>query len=264
MEHGNDSDAGDAVAISVASSDVSINVAATVASITIGSSSATLNIENDGSPVDVTGSFTNSGTFGLHDDTALATISGGFANSGTLNVDNNYSPSFGVAEGGSSLTITGHARQQRDGADRRHLCCRRASRRGDDGDAGRADQCERRELQVVWLGELRGDAGVQRRAAWFTSNAGDFEMTYGGPLTLSSAFANTGTFGIHDNTSVTVQGGFTNAASSSLNVDNNYSPSFGVAEGGSSLTIMARSPTAARCRSATFMLSASISTRRRR
>ena len=48
--------------------------------------------------------------------------------------------------------------------------------------------------------------------AGFTSNAGSFELTYASPLTLSAAFTNGGTFGIHESTALTVDGGLPTAA----------------------------------------------------
>ena len=56
----------------------------------------------------------------------------------------------------------------------------------------------------------------------FTSNGGDFELTYAAPLSLSSAFTNSGTFGVHDNTALTIGGGFAN--SGTLGVDNAIPP----------------------------------------
>ena len=54
-------------------------------------------------------------------------------------------------------------------------------------------------------------------------------------LALGSSFTNTGTFGIHDNTTLTVAGGFSNSAT--LDVDSNDNASYGTGEGGSGLTV---------------------------
>ena len=61
-------------------------------------------------------------------------------------------------------------------------------------------------------------------------------MNYAAPLTLNASFNNSGNFGIANNSSVTVNGNFTNSAA--LNVDSYYDPYYPyTTQGGSSLTI---------------------------
>ena len=196
------------------------------------------------SPLTLTASFSNGGTFGIHNNTSV-TVDGGFTNSGTLDVDNAYVASGGAltySEGGSSLTISGT------------LANTGAVQIGDRVPYNQYVLYGLTAATTVTLGGLTNAAGdsflldgSSKYAATlaftgsgigFTSNAGDFELTYASPLTLTASFSNGGTFAIHNNTSVTVDGGFTN--SGTLDVDNAYVASGGAltySEGGSSLTI---------------------------
>ena len=51
-------------------------------------------------------------------------------------------------------------------------------------------------------------------ASAFTSNAGTFELDYATPLTLNSAFTNSGYMTIYRDSSLTISGNFTNSGNS--------------------------------------------------
>ena len=151
--------------------------------------------------------FNNTGTFGIHNNTSV-TIDGGFTNSGTLGVDSAYlthDNNISYSEGGSSLTIKGT------------LANTGSVQIGDEyitifGTA----QYGLNAATTVTLGGLTNSASTDTfvldgsssfaatlsfTGSGFTSNGGNFELTYAAPLTLaeSSPFNNTGTFGIHNN-----------------------------------------------------------------
>ena len=176
-------------------------------------------------PLSLGGSFTNSGTFGVHDNTAV-TIGGGFANSGTLGVDNAVAAFAGAityAEGGSSLTIGGTLDNTKavqvgsvvvfsDGNRTYGLTAPTTLTLGGlTNPAGASFVLEGSPAHQATLAFSAGGSG-------FTSNAGDFELTYAAPLSLGGSFTNSGTFGVHDNTALTISGGFAN--SGTLGVDN--------------------------------------------
>ncbi|HME19883.1 MAG TPA: hypothetical protein VKI44_00700, partial [Acetobacteraceae bacterium] len=149
------------------------------------------------------------------------TVHGGFSNNGTLYVD-----AFS-GEGGSSLTVDGTLANTGiavTGPGNLNLSATSTVSLGGLTNATGA----------TFL--LRGSAGhaadlVFTAANAFTSNGGDFELTYASPLTINNSFTNasTGTFALHDNTAATVHGGFSN--NGTLYVD-----AFS-GEGGSSLTV---------------------------
>ncbi len=154
------------------------------------------------------------------DDATLKDV-GIFTNSGTLYVDPGY------AEGGSKLTIGGTLANSgvvQIGPNTLNLSAATTVTLGGLTNASGA----------TFL--LYGSAGHEADLALngglgFSINSGNFEEYYGAPLTINNSFSNasTGTFGIHDSTTLTVTGGFTN--SGTLYVDPGY------AEGGSKLTI---------------------------
>jgi hypothetical protein len=183
-----------------------------------------------GGPLSLGSSFTNTGTFGIHDNTTL-TVDGNFSNSATLDVDSNgILDEENTDEGGSSLTITGTlANTGAVQIGTPYLDAATTVTLGGLTNTGTRDS--------FTLDGSSNDAATLHitSAAGFTSNGGSFELTYGGSLALGSSFTNTGTFGIHDNTTVTVAGGFSNSAT--LDVDNIYYPFQGTGEGGSRLAV---------------------------
>jgi hypothetical protein len=160
------------------------------------------------------GGVTNSGTFGLHDSATL-TITSDFSNSGALDVDNVDNATAAIEEGGSSLTITGT------------LANTSTVQIGNPALSAPT---------TVTLGGLTNPTGASfalngssshaatlafsGTGSGFTSNGGKFELTYAAPLTLGAAFTNNsgGTFGLHYDTALTVDGGFANGGA--LDVDN--------------------------------------------
>ena len=153
-------------------------------------------------------SFTNAsaGIFGIHDDTVL-TVDGGFANSGILDVDS------ASGEGGSSLTVTatlGNTKTVQVG---------NGSGSGTTLTVGELTNGSDASFSAIGSSGHNVMIGITGGSNAFSSNAGMFELTYAAALTLneSSSFSNTGTFGIHNDTTLTVDGGFAN--SGTLDVD---------------------------------------------
>ena len=145
-------------------------------------------------------------------------------------------------EGGGRLTVGGTLDNTKAVQVGNVWCLAKATAptadRADHGDPGRAHQPGR--------GSLVEGCGRPTRRLWrsapstgrFTSNAGDFELTYAAPLSLGGSFTNSGTFGVQTTAAVTIGGGFAN--SGTLGVDNAVAAFPGAityAEGGSSLTV---------------------------
>ena len=210
--------AGASISLDGFSSNYIVTLAFTGGTDAFSSNAGTFNLSYGAMSLEESGRFTNTGIFGIHDDTAL-TVDGGFANSGTLDVDS------GTGEGGSSLTVTGTLNNT---------------------SAIQVGNSTLKAATDITLGGLTNGSGAYFTANGylthivtlaftggtdvFSGNAGIFNLSCGAmSLAESSSFANTGIFGIHDDTILTVDGGFAN--SGTLDVDS------GSGEGGSSLTV---------------------------
>jgi len=189
----------------------------------------------NGATATIGGTANNSATFNLN-SRAIAIIGGDFTNTatGTLDVDTNYSSYYGTGSGGSSLTIAGTLNNSG------------SVLVGDTADALNATTTLTLGGLVNGSGTnlgIYGSAGYAATLAFssggtgFTSNGGNFQMTWTAPLTLGSSFTNSGTFGLNATKLVTINGSFTNTATGTLDVDTNYSSYYGTGSGGSSLTI---------------------------
>ena len=75
-----------------------------------------------------------------------------------------------------------------------------------------------RELQAGGLGGPPGDVGLQRRRQRVYQQRRRFRADLRRAADPRRRFTNSGTFGLHNNTAVTISGGFTN--SGTLDVDN--------------------------------------------
>lgn len=187
---------------------------------------------------------TDGGTFGLDNNTTV-TIDGNFVNGGTLDADNVFTTSGGnvvYAEGGSSLTIedtlantgvvqVGNSVGFVDGRIEYTLNAPTTITLGGlTNGSGASFTLDGSAKFAATLAFSGGGTG-------YTSNGGVFELAYAAMATGNS-FTNTGTFGLHNNTTVTIGGSFAN--SGTLDVDNAFTTSGGkvvYAEGGSNLTI---------------------------
>ena len=214
--------------VTISNGEPALTTAVTIGSVTI-TSPGSWTINGPAGSATLTGSVTNSGTAGLHDSAAL-TVDGGFGNSGTLEVDNGFSEAPVTGEGGSSLTITGTlANTGTVQVGNPNLSApTTVTIAGLTNPAGASFALEGSASHAADLVFSGGGSG-------FTSNGGNFELTYASPLTLSAALTNSGTFGVHQNTTLGVDGGFGN--SGTLEVDNGFSEAPVTGEGGSSLTI---------------------------
>ena len=134
--------------------------------------------------------------------TAALTVAGNFANSGALNVD------AGSGDGGGSLTIGGtlnNTKAVQVGTDF-------ADAARDHADPGRADQ--RRAARALRFSARRasGDLGVQHRRQRVHQQWRHLLLSDTTPLTLNTAFTNSGTsFGLPGTAALTVTGNFANS-----------------------------------------------------
>ena len=91
-------------------------------------------------------------------------------------------------------------------------------------------------LSVTGTSDVLTVLGTLVDTGALTISAGSFVVQNGGQGTIAAASSNSGTFGIANNSSVTINGNFTNSAA--LNVDSYYYSFGGVTtQGGSDLTI---------------------------
>ena len=148
------------------------------------------------------------------------TVDGSFTNSGTLDVDNIDE------EGGSELTIsdtldnTG-AVQIGNG---RYPTAATTLTLG-----GLTNSASTDSFSLTGSASYAATLVFSTGGAGFTSNGGAFELTYASPLTLTATFTNSGTFGMHNYASVTVDGGSRTAG--------RWTSTSNDEEGGSELTI---------------------------
>lgn len=196
---------------------------------------------SDVAPVTLNNAFTNSGSFELEGASAL-TVTGPFANSGTLDLDTNSDDGGGLTIGGA-LTNTGDVFVGDGGSGAAPTLTIGGTLTNSGGvDAGVEGGGG---APTVTLGGLINDSGaffdVSGSASdsatlvftgggpGFTANGGDVMLFDVAPVTLNNGFTNSGSFTLEGTSALTVTGAFAN--SGTLDVVSDYE------DGGGSLAI---------------------------